>query len=1124
MSQYFLSNKVKQMRLRSGVYFILVACVSMMQTPGAHAKSSNPWSEFFAQVLPAQANLSEATIESIAGTGTAGFNEDGVPALDARLNFPQDVAVHPDGRLLIADTNNHRIRAVDPTTGLISTFAGNGTPGNTGNLLFATEATLSFPRGIVSDEEGNVYIASEHQIRMVQPNGVIDILAGSVSGDNTDNVPALEAQFRTLGGMAVDLDGGIIAADIINHRVNKVRPDGVVVTLAGTGEQGGGGIGGPASEAQLNGPVDVAVHPNGEIYIAERLGNRILVIRDGMLFTVFSSSDDPEFFGPRSIGFQGDRWLYISSDDHRIRRLNLETGVVERAAGTGSGGFAGDGGPAIEAQLNSPVGIAVDSNADELFIADSFNNRVRKVSLPPVPQEQGPTPTPTFPVTPTPTITSTPTPSRTPRPRTPIPTPTAIPTQTPTATPTPFPTGQLAPDIGEGLSPTPGHQFFSNSTTVSVPFDPDSGRSQVFLSSTPDGNGEILTRDTIALSVEKPAGTIENVTITFTDPDTPQPPEDISGLFDAGRHEVSVRLLDQSGNGFSSTALYVVVFTSPVLHDLPDIKVLMGEDAENVYNLNNFLYDQDTPLEDIEWTIAESVAAPRIVLGSQDQLSVEAGLDPEEKTFRVQASDGIFEVSEEVTLKVSSFRLEDFHLPDAPLVQDFAHQSAVNLHRIARPTGVFLADVPFSATYPTGEGIRNVELAHGDIFVFPEFPGNQATQPQEIAIVGRRQSNPRDYDGAVLQSSSAIPPAGSEAQQTFRFTAQSLAEAGWQHTAPTNNGGEVVLGAVPEESVAGITDGFGLTVFIEPGELSNLITQPIALPPGPVKVSMWYAVENFGPNPEDRPTVMLGLLEDSSNLSLTQVTGREIIGGGVYQRLETTYDLQGPSLHALVQITGSQAAGVSEVYIDNIRVYPAEREIDRALGHTELPVDFDGTFENVLRGLGVGVQVNEDASFGSSVFLTQDANRTILPGGLNQSMVLSLDEPASAVQVRIGPNTVDQSLLPRSLFARAYVQKMVDGGGFFALGLTTGDHLAVSFISNDRLPEPPAWHQVTASGRFRHVDQEAPTLLLQNQNVEGAVPGIIEDGAILAVDDITIETNQDNQYLWDRKSLEALAP
>ncbi|MBZ0256454.1 hypothetical protein K8I31_10345, partial [bacterium] len=529
-------------------------------------------------------------------------------------------------------------------------------------------------------------------------------------------------------------------------------------------------------------------------------------------------------------------------------------------------------------------------------------------------------------------------------------------------------------------------------------------------------------------------------------------------------------------------------FTSPVLNDLPDLRVLTNETANNIIDLDDFIYDQDTPIADIVWSVtAPDSELPRLVRGSDNKLSVEGGTTPREKVFRVGATDGLFNVEQTIRVKTSTFRLENFILPDAPLMQDYAYVSPLSLLFMTEPAGVNIADVPFEATFEHQQGLEAAHAAHGDMILIPEFPGEQITEPLTVSFLGKRESDPSDFDGVIMQTASSVPPGDGNAVRNYNFSADNLNQTEWVDTTPDNIAGNVFLGPIPQEPAKEITDGWGVNFIIDPGETSTLLSAPIVLPPGPATISMWFAVEKLDLNNNDMPTVMLALAENSSNLSLTSVTRKEIIGDSVYQFLSTTYNVIGPSVRALLQVAGTQSSGRAEIYVDNLRVYPALRDIDLALNDTRLPIQFDGTFETILRGLGVLVSMNSDASFGSSAYLTNQANRTIYPGGLNQSLVLSLDEPTSALQVEIGPNPIDKSLYPQTLTTRVLVKKLVDGGGFFALGLQNYNQLAVTFISNDRIPED-SWHEVTASGIFRIPSDADPTIILQNRNVEGAIP------------------------------------
>ena len=272
-------------------------------------------------------------ISTVAGTGARGFTGDGGPATQARLTIPSDIAMDAAGNLYIADASNHRIRRVD-ASGTISTVAGTGERGFTGDGGPAIEAQLSFPRGVALDAAGNLYIADleNQRIRRVDGSGTISTFTGG--GDALgDGGPAVEARLTFPEGMTVDATGSLFIADL-THRIRRVDPSGIITTVAGTRERGYSGDGGPAIRARLNSPVGLAVDAAGNLLIAD-------------------------------------------SHNHRIRRVD-PSGAISTIAGTGEPGFAGDGGPAAEAQLHNPQDVALDA-AGNLYIADKLNHRIRKV-------------------------------------------------------------------------------------------------------------------------------------------------------------------------------------------------------------------------------------------------------------------------------------------------------------------------------------------------------------------------------------------------------------------------------------------------------------------------------------------------------------------------------------------------------------------------------------------------------------------------------------------------------------------------------------------------------------------------------------------------------------------------
>ncbi len=332
---------------------------------------------------------SSGTINTVAGsTHLAG---DGGPATSALLLYPAAVALDSAGNLLIADTNNNRIRKVT-SSGTISTVAGSGTgPGRGGDGSQATSAGLSFPRGIAVDSGGNLYIAdsSNRLIRRVTPTGVISTFAGNGGfGSGGDGGLATAAQFSSPVGVAVDAAGNVYIADSFGNKIRRVRSSGVIDTFAGTGTRGFTGDGGPATAAQLSNSSAVAVDSASNVYIADTGNNRIRkVTPSGMISTAVGngtcctggdggSATSAQVGFPTAFAFDSAGNLYVTTAGV-IRKVSA-SGTISTIAGGSGSGFAGDGGLAILARL-SPAGLAVDGTGN-VFVADSGNHRIRKLS------------------------------------------------------------------------------------------------------------------------------------------------------------------------------------------------------------------------------------------------------------------------------------------------------------------------------------------------------------------------------------------------------------------------------------------------------------------------------------------------------------------------------------------------------------------------------------------------------------------------------------------------------------------------------------------------------------------------------------------------------------------------
>jgi len=324
------------------------------------------------------------TISTVAGNGTSGSSGDGGPASSAELGYPSGVAVDGAGNLFIADTFNARIRKVTPA-GAISTVAGNGTRGFTGDGGPATSAELRLPGGVAVDSVGDLFIADEtnNRIRKVTAAGAISTVAGNgTPGFSGDGGPATSAELFEPGGLAVDSGGNLFIADSMNNRIRKVTPAGTISTVAGNGVEGFGGDGQPAIVAELNQPNGVAIDSAGNLFIADLANNRIRKVTPaGTISTVagngtpgFSGDGGPatsaELFSPWDVAVDGAGNLFIADAFNDCIRKVTPGGTIGTVAGNGTPGFSGDGGLSTLAELRMPEAVAVDG-AGNLFIADT---------------------------------------------------------------------------------------------------------------------------------------------------------------------------------------------------------------------------------------------------------------------------------------------------------------------------------------------------------------------------------------------------------------------------------------------------------------------------------------------------------------------------------------------------------------------------------------------------------------------------------------------------------------------------------------------------------------------------------------------------------------------------------
>ncbi len=337
---------------------------------------------------------STGIISTVAGNGNQGFGGDGGLATAANLNFPTGVALDSTGNLYIADQNN-RIRKVNPVMGIITTIAGNGFTTFGGDGGIATIASLYLPYDAAIDSIGNLYISDfgNNRIRKVSAGtNIITTIAGD--GNNAyggDGGAATAASLNGPKGMAIDGLGNIYFADESNHRIRKViASTGIITTVAGNGTTNSGGDGGPATSANLEYPCDVALDASGNLFIAFKQTSSIrkVNVSTGIISTVAGGgfggdgvlAINASLKVPTGVCVDASGNFYIADQsDHRIRKVNANTGIISTIAGNGTQGFSGDGGPATAAKLSKPSGISIDGLGN-LYIADFANYRIRKVN------------------------------------------------------------------------------------------------------------------------------------------------------------------------------------------------------------------------------------------------------------------------------------------------------------------------------------------------------------------------------------------------------------------------------------------------------------------------------------------------------------------------------------------------------------------------------------------------------------------------------------------------------------------------------------------------------------------------------------------------------------------------
>lgn len=275
-----------------------------------------------------------ATVTTLVGSGSPGFS-------DTQVNNPYGMTMGPDGALYFCDLDNQRIRKLDLRTKRLTTIAGNGQRGYTGDGGPAIGAAMNMPHELRFDRKGDLYVAERdnHVIRKIDMNtGLISTVAGTgVPGFDGDGGPAIKARLRQPHSIAFDRDGNLLICDIGNHRIRRLSLDtGFIETYGGTGEAKTAPDGTPIAKASLDGPRTLVLGDHGDLYLALREGNAIF-------------------------------------------RIDAQSQTLHRVAGTGEKGYSGDGGPAVNAKLNGPKGLAFAPGV--LYIADTENHVIRKIDL-----------------------------------------------------------------------------------------------------------------------------------------------------------------------------------------------------------------------------------------------------------------------------------------------------------------------------------------------------------------------------------------------------------------------------------------------------------------------------------------------------------------------------------------------------------------------------------------------------------------------------------------------------------------------------------------------------------------------------------------------------------------------
>lgn len=339
----------------------------------------------------------EPRISTVIGTGQAGMAQDGEPAATAKLNNPFGVLIGPDGALYWADFAGNRVLKLDLGSRRVSVVAGTGEKGHGGDGGPANQAILSAPHEVRFDRSGNMFVAERDSnvVRhIVMKSGVISTIAGTgVRGFSGDGGPAAMAELAQPHSIALDRSDNLYICDILNNRIRLRNPGtGIITTFAGTGEAAAPPDQAPLSGTPLWAPRSIDIAPDGLLYLVLREGNRVYVIdrSKGVMKRLAGTGKmgyggdgklaiDAEFRGPKGVSYSPTGDLYIAdTENHVIRKISLKTGIISTVAGTGKRGDGPDGNP-LTCALNRPHGVYAHGSV--LYIGDAENNRIRALTI-----------------------------------------------------------------------------------------------------------------------------------------------------------------------------------------------------------------------------------------------------------------------------------------------------------------------------------------------------------------------------------------------------------------------------------------------------------------------------------------------------------------------------------------------------------------------------------------------------------------------------------------------------------------------------------------------------------------------------------------------------------------------